>query len=603
MTRSFAVTSAMLFAGVALAALGTPHIAWRATPPSGLDAADPLALAQAVCGRSGKPSLAARRTLFVSAATAYAAAAAPAAAPAGPPPIIEGLGASRIAITTANPEADAYFQQGLRIMHGFNHGEARKSFVHAQSLDPTCAMCFWGEAVTLGPNINAPMDPEDNPRAHEAAQAAKKLAAAPGVSDKERALIEALALRYAKTAPEDRSKLDTAYADAMAKVAERFADDDEIAGLAAEAMMDTQPWSYWEPDGRTPKGRTAAILALLERVIARNPRHAPSIHLYIHMTEASNDPWRAEAHADRLAGLAPNSGHLVHMPAHTYIRIGRYKDSIAANKDAVEADEAYIAAATASPIYRYGYYPHNIHFVMTSAQSGGDGETALSMADKLDAALPNEMAATLPWVQPIKGAPWLARAQYAEPDAILAAPQPAGAPPYVLAHWRYARGEALAQLGRGADARAEAKEIEAILAGADLSALEAGGVPARAVLSLMLLMIEGRLEMAAGDYKKAAAAFDKAVALQRTLPYFEPPHWHYPIRRTLAAALLLDGQAGRARQEFLAALVDSPDDGFAYWGLAQAYGAEGDRTARKHALGLYKRAWLGARKGPDIGRM
>jgi hypothetical protein len=283
-------------------------------------------------------------------------------------------------------------------------------------------MCFWGEAFALGPNINAPMNAADNAAAYGAARAAQARKA--GATPLEQALIDAIQARYARTAPENRAALDAVFADASARVADRFPNDDLAQIIAAEAAMDTQPWDYWQNNGREPKGRMAAGIARIERVLARSPNNAGANHLYIHLVEASTNPWRAEGAAERLAKATTQAGHLVHMPAHIYYRVGRFHDSIRANIAASAADESYIRVANASPMYRYGYYPHNLHFVLTSAAMGGDGRTALQYADRLDAAVPVEMAAAIAISQPVKAAPWFARAQFATPESILAAPPP-----------------------------------------------------------------------------------------------------------------------------------------------------------------------------------
>lgn len=591
-------------AGTAVAALA-PAV-WiaidRATPAtSSLEGAfDPLAIAASLCGGDGggrpKPGV------LISAAAAYAQ------DPTDPDsggmePLWTGLGSSTMAITTADPTAKAYFDQGLRLMHNFNHGEAVRSFRQAQALDPTCAMCFWGEALSLGPNINAAMPPSDYAPAHEAAARAVELAEAGG-TEKERALARALTSRYAPEAPDDRSGLDLAWADAIAAVADRYPDDDEIQAMAAEAIMDTQPWSYWEADGRTPRGRTAEAIARIEAVLARNPDHAPSAHLYIHLTEASDDPWRAADDADRLLTLAPAAGHLVHMPSHTYYRIGRFKESLEANIDAVAADEAILAQSGENATYRFGYYPHNIHMALVSAQMAGDAETALLMADKLDAALPAEMVAVAPWVQPIKAAPLYARAQFLAPDLVIVAePLAEDAPPYLKAAWHYARGEAFAKLLRPGEAQDEAAAIGVLMETGDFSSLEAGGVPARDVLGIMSLIVRARAAQASGLHADAVDLFQQATDLQAGLAYMEPPWWWYPTRQSLAAALLQAGHPERAEIEFYRTLVESPDNGWAYWGLAQARRAKGDRAGAQDAEQKWRDAWAGGRSRMSLERL
>jgi hypothetical protein len=271
------------------------------------------------------------------------------------PPLWDNLGSLHYAVTSADPQAQKYFDQGLRLAYGFNHTEARRAFHYAQQLDPSCALCFWGEALVLGPNINAGMSPDANAPALEALEKAKAVS---GASEKEKALIGALATRYSPDPQAERPALDAAYAEAMAAVAAQYPDDQEIAVLTAEALMDTQPWDYWELDAagkKVPKGRTNDMIAMLEKVLQANPDHPGAIHYYIHMVEASDAPERAEPYADRLARQMPGAGHVVHMPSHIYYRIGRYLDSLKANEDAVVADEAFFAKVEDNSLYRGGY--------------------------------------------------------------------------------------------------------------------------------------------------------------------------------------------------------------------------------------------------------
>ena len=354
-------------------------------------------------------------------------AASPAAAFAGAdPPLWEGLGAVTYKITTANEQAQAYFNQGLRLTYAFNHGEAQRAFRKAQKLDPDCALCFWGEALVLGPNINLPMQEDAVAPAFAAAEKARLLAAK--ATPREQALIAALSTRYAKDAKADRAPLDAAYASAMANVAAQFPDDNEIAVLYAEAVMDLSPWNYWQPGGRAPNQQSEPIVPTLERVLARDPNHAGAIHLYIHAVEASDRPERAEPYADRLRGATPGAGHLVHMPSHIYYRVGRYLDALADNKTAAEVDEKYLAATNAPMgVYRLGYYPHNVHFVLASAQMAGDGPTVIAAAEKLRGLIPDEVARVIALVQPVKAAPYFAHALFSPSATVLALPDPGDA--------------------------------------------------------------------------------------------------------------------------------------------------------------------------------
>lgn len=551
---------------------------------------DPTAIANSICGKD-KDGIAKRRAFFVRAAKAYAQEAGlEAPEDLG---VQEKIGDISYKITTPSDAAQAHFNLGLAHSWNFNHGEALLHFKAAQAADPDCAMCYWGEAFAYGPNINAPMDDADVPAAYAAIRKAK---AASGASEKERALIDALATRYSSAALKDRSKLDAAFADASDKVALQYPDDDFIAVLAAEANMDTQPWDYWEADGRTPKGRTARTLSLLEAVLARSPLHPAAIHLYIHMTEASRDPHRAAAYADKLAQLTPGLGHLIHMPSHTYYRIGRFKQSLAANIDAVSADEAFLASNKASVLYEYGYYVHNVHFLMTSAQMAGDGRTALEMAGKLDAKLPAEMAAAVPFAQPIKAAPYFAMAQFADPQAILDLPDPGAQFPFLQGTWRYARGEAFAKLGDVESAEKEAQEIGRILAEENLQPLLDVNVPAPDILNIARLTVTARAAAGRGDYASAVEAMGEAVALQDAIAYTEPPFWYYPTKQTLAAMELREGNAERAEALFLETLAEAPNNGWVLYGLAASLRAQGDKKGTKFADALFKEAWAGDAK-------
>lgn len=557
---------------------------------------DPLLAAVVGQARCAPPALSLRS--FLSAADAYAAEA-PAAA--GVPPLMSGLGATHMAVTTASPRAQAYFDQGLRLLHGFNHAEAARAFREAQRLDPDCAMCFWGEAFALGPNINAPMDPADNAAAYAATRAA--LARADSAPAKEQALIDALLHRYARRAPGDRSHLDRAYAEAMRSLADHYADDDNIQTFAVEAMMDTQPWNYWQAGGREPFGYTGDMVSRLEKVLARDPKHVGAIHLYIHVVEASSDPWRAERYADALERLTPGAGHLVHMPAHIYYRVGRFRDSIRANQRAARADEAYFSTANPSAMYQYGYYTHNLHFIMTSAQMSGDARTAMDVAPRLDRALPIEMARAVPLAQPVKAAPWFAKAQFSAPEAILAEPAPADGVDYVKAAWLFARAIAYVRSDRLAEARAEAARIAALSRDGDFSAMDAGGIPTKDLLAIMGHVVEGRALMRERRFDAAVTRFETATEMQARIPYMEPPYIYYPVRQSLGAALLASGQPARAEREFLHTLMDHPNNAYAYWGLSEARRAQGDSGGAAAARRMFNDAFAGDRRGLSVSTL
>jgi tetratricopeptide (TPR) repeat protein len=556
---------------------------------------DPAAIAASVCGRSDRHA-----ATFKPVQLALASPAEALAGDAADPPLWEGLGNLSYPITTDSDMAQRYFDQGLRLAYAFNHAEAYRAFKEAQELDPGCAMCFWGEAFVLGANINAAMEPAAVQPALAAVAGAK--ARAGRASARERALIDALATRYSTAPDADPAALAGAYADAMAAAHAQYPDDQEIAVLFADALMNTSPWDYWELDGRTPKGRLGEAAKALEGVLAANPDHAGAIHMYIHLTEASATPEKAEPHADRLAALMPAAGHIVHMPSHTYYRVGRYLDSLKTNLKAVAADEAYLAQVQARGAVPYGYYPHNIHFVLVSAQMAGDAEHMLWAAERLNGKIPDEVAAEVGWIQIILPAPYFAHAQFSEPDVVLALEDPGDTFPYIKAMWHYARGVAYATKGHLEPARAEAARVADINQNADFEMLLAWAVPAPDVLRLARHVLEGRIAQAEGDLERAIQEFETAVQIQDSLPYLEPEYWYYPVRQSLGAALLMAGRVDQATEVFRAALIDAPNNGWALYGLMRAYEAKGDRLAKAEAEKLFTRAWAGDAP-PDLARL
>lgn len=512
-------------------------------------------------------------------------------ADAGRPPLYEGLGSLTMPVTTKSKAAQAYFDQGLRLTWGFNHAEARRSFKEAQRLDPECAMCFWGEAFVLGPNINDAMHDEAVAPARKAVQRAEALKT--GVSGKERALIEALTERYSASPTGNRAPLDKAWAEAMGKVAKTYPNDANILVFHADALMNLQPWDYWEADGLTPKGHGGEIVAALERALEIDPKHPAAAHLYIHAVEASADPSRAEAVADRLRGSMPAAGHLVHMPAHIYARIGRHADSIAVNRDAIAADEAFLAQTgeAASALYRFGYYPHNVHYLMLSAQMAGVREDVIASAEKLAKITSDDVSRELAWVQAIKAAPFSAHAQFSDPDTILALENPGDRFPFVKGYWHYARGVAFAFKGDLGAAASEAKAIEQLIDKADMRGLEEQYLPARSVLGIAKYVVEARIAQAKRDYTEAERQLNEAIRVQDGISYMEPPYWYYPVRQPLGAVLLQQGRAEEAIAAFEEALQETPRNGWALWGLLNAQIAANRDPADIKAA--FAQAWLG----------
>lgn len=516
-------------------------------------------------------------------------------------PLYDNLGDLSYPITTKNPLAQRYFDQGLRLTYAFNHAEALRAYREAQRLDPTCAACYWGQAFVLGPNINAPMDGTANNPAVAAIKKAQALAEQ--ASEHEQALIHALAKRYSDDSNADRGALNQAYADAMAEAWQRFPDDQDIGVFYVDAVMNVSPWDYWEPDGQTPKGNIGEAIQAAEKIIAANPNHPGAIHLYIHLTEASTTPERAEPHANRLASLMPGAGHLVHMPSHTYYRVGRYEDSAQTNKAAVQVDESYLATGSASDLYRFGYYPHNIHFVLASAQMAGDATTAMAYAKRLEGKVPDAMAEQVGWVQAIRNAPYFVHARFSSPETILALPDPGDKFPLIKAMWHYARAVAWVAQNEVEKAKSEAAHIAELNQKTDFSYLLAWAVPAPDILNLARHVIEGRIAQSQGDLAGAIKEFEIAVTIQDTLPYTEPPYWYYPVRQTLGAALIQDGRAKEAEAIFAQALENAPKNGWALYGLMEAQKAQGKQDAAQATNKRLQQAWRGDVAQLDLGRL
>lgn len=583
----------------ALAAAGLVALGGSAGPAAAFDPL--LSSPGGLCAPAGAGRPVLLQALLASAATRPKSETAPfqpapMQAAAGQAPLYRDLGTLTFKLGQASPRVQAYFDQGLRLSFAFNHAEAQRAFQAAQQLDPGCALCFWGEALILGPNINMPMAPE----AHAPAWAALQRAVA--LKDKlparERALVEALQARYAAEPPADRAPLDAAYADAMKAAAARFPADDLIQTLHAEAAMDTQPWDYWEAAGARPKGRTPDILAALETVLRRNPHHPGAIHLYIHAVEASTTPDRALAPARRLAAQMPGAGHLVHMPAHIYFRVGLYRESLEANRRAIAVDEAYFRHSPSDPLYRSAYYPHNIHFLMVSAQMGGAGQTAIEAAAKLDAALPDEVIRAFAVMQPVKAAPYTTHAQFSPPEVILKLPAPPDEFVLVKVFYHYARALAQAERRDAAAARQEIAAIEALEKGADFKPFDAGGVPALAITQTARLVASARLADAQGDLAGAAAALEQAIALEDGLAYTEPAHWYYPVRQSLGAVRLRQGRLDEAEKALRDSLARVRNNGWALAGLAEVYRRKGDAAAEADARRALRRTWFGAAPPP-----
>ena len=554
---------------------------------------DPSTRLASLCG--GKDGAASMRAKLMVAAAAVQA--------AEPPRVTldPGLGKVHLPVTTASPLAQRYVDQGLAYAYGFNHAAAIAAFREAQRIDPQCAMCFWGEALAHGPNINAPMDPATVARAVGLARYADWLARKG--TPLEQALTGAMLKRYSSAPGADRAALDAAYADAMLGVAAANPGNDDAALLAAEAAMNTRPWDYWTAD-KQPQPRLGEAVRLVETVYARNPDHPQAAHLYIHLMENGPDPKRAEAAADKLASpLAPSAGHLVHMPAHIYYRLGRWQDSMRVNLAAARADEAWIKRSGDKGMVRYGYYPHNVHFIVTSAQMAGAMPVAMREARKLAGILDPKVSSQIAWVQAVNAAPYFAAAQYAAPAQILAMKAPDARLPYPTAMRHYARAVAHALRRDRAGFERELALLDRLRTTVDFKSMVDQGVPAPVLLELASTVARARWAQASGNPARAVALYRAAVALEAQVPYMEPPYWYYPVHQSLGAALLQAGKPSEAAEAFTAALAQSPNNGWALYGLAAAERAQGRRAHAAAAEAALRRAWAGDRRWLRIERI
>lgn len=492
-------------------------------------------------------------------------------------PLFDGMGNHHHPVTTSDPDAQRYFDQGLVIDFAFNHAESARSFRAAQKLDPDCAMCYWGEALALGPNINVTSDGKvvmsDDERIAAFAAIQKAVALKDSVTPAEKDYIEALATRYNGDPATPREPLDAAYAEAMRKLYEKYPDDDDAASLFAESLMNTMPWDYWL-DPENPKPLTVEVLDALESVLARSPEHPLAIHLYIHAVEASSAPERAEAGADMLADLVPGAGHLVHMPSHIYWRVGRYADASKANEKAAAVDEAYIAACNAQGFYPAAYYPHNIHFLWAASSMEGRSKVAIEAARKVAANVRLEMIDEFPGVEFFHTIPLLSLTQFGRWDELLAEPQPPANLEYSNAIWHYVRATAYANLGDTEKARAEYEKFVPLRDATDVVFLDSIYYPATMLLTIADALIQGEIAMAEERFDDAIGYYRVAVETQDELPYTEPPFWYYPTRHSLGKALLAADDPAAAELVYLADLEQYPRNGWAMYGLIQALEAQ-----------------------------
>jgi tetratricopeptide (TPR) repeat protein len=534
----------------------------------------------------------ARRVMLAIAATAsiagaqapHAAHAAPAAAPSvkGRVPLLEGLGSWHRRIATAVPAAQQYFDQGLRLYYAFNHAESARAFREAQRLDPECVMCAWGEAAAFGPNINAPMDSAAEQRAISATKRAVSLLSL--ANAREAPYVRAIAARFLDGKSRTRAGRDSAYADAMAAIATASPNDADALALAAEAAMDLSPWVYWEKNG-APRPATTRMLAWLERGMRIAPTHPGACHFYIHAVEAVQ-PERAVRCAERLAALMPGAGHIVHMPAHIYIRTGRWADAIAINKHAVHADEQYFEGPHTpdAAFYSAAYQSHNHHFLTLAAVMAGASQTALASSREVVKIVTPDMARAAGVVEPMLAIPAQTLVTFGRWEEVLRTPLPPADLRIALAHAWYARGVAFAATGRMAEARATIDSIASVA-----RALPEG--EPRTTLEIAALMVRGEIALRDGNAADAVRHFTGAVTLEDGLSYMEPPTWYYPVRHSLGKAYLAAGDARAAEQAYRDDLRRFPENGWSLKGLGNALAAQGRTADAKEVERRFAKAW------------
>src|SRR5215469_12773760 len=483
-------------------------------------------------------------------------------------PLVTGLGDLHHPVSTHNPDAQKFFDQGLRFIYAFNHDEAARSFQHAAELDPKLAMAYWGVAEAVGPNYNDPADPDRYKRAHDAVQKSVDLASS--ASSSEQAYIQAMAKRFPADPNSDLKKAAEDYRDAMREVARQFPDDLDAATLFAESGMNLHPWGLWHQDG-TPEAGTEEVVATLESVIKRDPNHMGAIHYYIHSVEASNNPGRALAGANKLAALAPEAGHIVHMPAHIYIRTGDYDAAVKTNEQAAAVDRAYIKASGAQGIYPMMYYSHNLHFIAMCGAMNGSYMEARKNADLLVANVGSHVK-DMPPLEGFMTIPAAVEIRFHHWNEILKLRAPDPAMKTATVFWHFARGLAFAGMGRIAEADAEYK----IVSGAeeatppDVIFQMPINNKAKDIMKIAKDVLGAKIALAKKDTNGAIVQLQEAVAIQDTLKYGEPPDWFFPVRESLGAALLMRGDAGTAEKVFREDLDRNPRNPRSLWGLRQS---------------------------------
>ena len=506
------------------------------------------------------------------------------------PRLYDDLGTLHHPIGTASDLAQRYFDQGLRLVYAFNHEEAIRSFEESAKQDPNSPMPYWGIALALGPNINAAMSKEDGRRALEAVKQAQ--ARLPNATGAERAYIEALTKRYVGSPRASRAALDKAYADAMRSVWKAFPDDADAGVLFAEAMMDLRPWDFWTAEG-TPKPGTQEIVSTLEAVIEKQPDHPGACHYYIHAVEGSREPQRALACADRLPGLMPGAGHLVHMPAHIYARVGMYHQSSERNAEAAHADERYLADVHLTGDYADGYYSHNLHFLWSSLMMEGRSADALQAATTLVSTITEDEAKTNRSKEPYLTTKLMTLIRFGRWEDLLRAPPPSKGLRLVEGTWRLGRGMALVATGRLPGAEGERQALLTLTKQFRRSKNQQDKLE-RDILRIAERLLAGQIAAQRRRHDDAIKTFREATKIEDSLQGAEPPHWSLPVRHYLGPVLLLAGRGPEAEAEYRADLRWYPENGWGLFGLIQSLKAQRKDADAAEVSNRFDKAWVHA---------
>ncbi len=506
-------------------------------------------------------------------------------------PLFSGLDGLHFPVTTKSTDAQKYFDQGLMLSFGFNHAEAGRSFFEATRQDSTCAMCWWGYAYVLGPNYNAGMEKDNFQRAYDAIQKAKSYAAS--CTQKEKDLIEALTHRYSNDTSITRPVLDSSYAAAMRSVYDKYAHDATVASLFAEALMDMHPWNLYQKDGSIQPW-TPEILSVLEKCLQAAPRHPGANHFYIHATEMSQQAERALASANLLRDLVPGSGHLVHMPSHTYIRIGKYHDGVVANQKAVLVDSLYMEACHAQGVYPLAYYPHNYHFIAACATLSGESKIAMTGANATSDHAHKKLLRDPAWatLQHYYAIPWFVEVKLGLWDGILHSSAPEKDLKYPSVIWHYAQGMTMLSQNKIQDAKKHLAEMKTIMNDTAIKQLTIWGI--NSVYDICVIAsetLEGEINAREKNYAKAISLLKEAVAKEDALNYDEPPDWFFSVRHHLGAVLMESGKFAESIKVYEEDLKTYRENGWALIGLMTAYEKLGDTKKYNETKTRFNEAW------------